>query len=100
MSEGKANNNEHNESQHTLCPWLEDWQGKKDDTTKLSDKVGESQPGSGKEEVVYMGYVFELSWVGVKSSQGSQGTVYGWVSFQVMEKSKWMAGFEKRDGSV
>jgi len=39
--------------------------------------VGESQPGSGKEEVVYMGYVFELSWVGVKSSQGSQGTVYG-----------------------
>lgn len=35
-----------------------------------------------------MDYMFELGWVGVKSSQGTQGTIYGSVSLQMMEKSK------------
>lgn len=60
----------------------------------MSDKEGKSQPGSGKQEDIYMDYMFELGWAGVKSSQG---TIYNWVRFQMMEKSKqiWKMGWEQ-----
>lgn len=65
----------------------------------MGDKGRKSQPGSGNEEGVYMDYLFELGWVGEKSSHGAQGMICAWMRFQATERSKWMADFEKWDGS-
>lgn len=47
----------------------------------MNDKGWWSQPGSGKEEAVYMDNGFELGCEGVKSSQSTQGKfIAGWVS--------------------
>lgn len=54
----------------------------------MSDKGRKSQPGSGNEEGVYMDYMFELGWVGEKSSHGAQGMICAWVRFQATERSK------------